>query len=89
MKKLALHWQIMIGMLLGLLFGFLMTGWDYGKQALTFTVQLNGNHGKRAYQRFLPEGPIALLPTYSDHHSIVVWSTTPDNVQKWKNISAV
>lgn len=31
MKKLALHWQIMIGMILGLLFGFLMSYWSYGK----------------------------------------------------------
>lgn len=32
MKKLALHWQILIGMLLGLLFGFAMTQIDGGKE---------------------------------------------------------
>lgn len=32
MKKLALHWQILIGMLLGLIFGFLMTYWDNGEK---------------------------------------------------------
>ncbi len=31
MKKLALHWQILIGMILGLVFGFAMTGPDWGK----------------------------------------------------------
>ena len=31
MKKLALHWQIMIGMVLGLIFGFGMTFFDWGK----------------------------------------------------------
>ncbi|MEW7280239.1 dicarboxylate/amino acid:cation symporter [Aquimarina sp. 2201CG1-2-11] len=31
MKKIALHWQIMIGMLLGILFGFLMTSFSWGK----------------------------------------------------------
>lgn len=31
MKKLELHWQIMIGMVLGLLFGFGMTYLDWGK----------------------------------------------------------
>lgn len=31
MKKLALHWQILIGMVLGVLFGFLMTNFDWGK----------------------------------------------------------
>jgi Na+/H+-dicarboxylate symporter len=32
MKKLALHWQILIGMLLGLIFGFIMLQIDGGKQ---------------------------------------------------------
>jgi len=31
MKKLALHWQILIGMVLGVLFGFLMTNFEWGK----------------------------------------------------------
>ncbi len=31
MKKLALHWKIMIGMVLGVLFGFLMTTFSWGK----------------------------------------------------------
>ncbi|MDH7445613.1 dicarboxylate/amino acid:cation symporter [Aquimarina sp. 2201CG14-23] len=31
MKKLALHWQIMIGMIAGILFGFLMTQVSWGK----------------------------------------------------------
>jgi len=31
MKKLALHWQILIGMLLGLVFGFIMLQFDWGK----------------------------------------------------------
>jgi Na+/H+-dicarboxylate symporter len=32
MKKLELHWQIMIGMVLGLVFGFGMTYLDWGKE---------------------------------------------------------
>ena len=31
MKKIALHWQIMIGMILGILFGFIMTTLSWGK----------------------------------------------------------
>lgn len=31
MKKMALHWKILIGMVLGILFGFIMTGVDGGK----------------------------------------------------------
>lgn len=32
MRKLELHWQIMIGMVLGLIFGFAMTYMDWGKE---------------------------------------------------------
>ncbi|WP_273566948.1 dicarboxylate/amino acid:cation symporter [Maribacter halichondriae] len=35
MRKLELHWQIMIGMVLGLLFGFGMTYFDWGKEFVT------------------------------------------------------
>ena len=35
MKKLELHWQIMIGMVLGLFFGFGMTYLDWGKEFVT------------------------------------------------------
>ncbi len=32
MKRIALHWQILIGMLLGLIFGYLMTSFSFGKE---------------------------------------------------------
>ncbi|MEN8816386.1 MAG: dicarboxylate/amino acid:cation symporter [Nonlabens sp.] len=32
MKKIALHWQILIGMVLGIAFGFIMTQVDWGKE---------------------------------------------------------
>lgn len=32
MKKLALHWQIVLGMLFGVLFGLLLSQFDWGKQ---------------------------------------------------------
>lgn len=35
MKKLELHWKIMIGMVLGLLFGFAMTYLEWGKDFVT------------------------------------------------------
>ncbi|MEN8857418.1 MAG: dicarboxylate/amino acid:cation symporter [Flavobacteriaceae bacterium] len=35
MKKLALHWKILIGMVLGILFGFLMNSVDGGKAFVT------------------------------------------------------
>ncbi|MEL0456143.1 dicarboxylate/amino acid:cation symporter [Flavobacteriaceae bacterium SZ-1-7] len=35
MKKLALHWKIIIGMVLGIIFGFIMNGVDGGKDLVT------------------------------------------------------
>jgi Na+/H+-dicarboxylate symporter len=35
MKKLALHWKIIIGMILGIIFGFIMNTVDGGKQIVT------------------------------------------------------
>ncbi|NER16522.1 dicarboxylate/amino acid:cation symporter [Spongiivirga citrea] len=43
MRKLALHWQILIGMLLGIGFGFLMTSFDWGKE---FVADWIGPFGK-------------------------------------------
>lgn len=58
---------------------------DYGQTALTLTVQVEGSLRGRCFQRFLPTGPLALLPTFSDDYAIVVWSTTPDVIQEWKD----
>jgi len=35
---------------------------DYGQSAVVCTVSTQRPHGGRAYERFTPEGPIALLP---------------------------
>ena len=43
MKKLALHWKILIGMVLGILFGFGMTYWEGGKE---FVADWIGPFGK-------------------------------------------
>ncbi|MGC6430650.1 MAG: dicarboxylate/amino acid:cation symporter [Jejuia sp.] len=38
MKKLALHWKIIIGMILGIIFGFIMNGVDGGKGFVTHWI---------------------------------------------------
>ena len=65
--------------------------WEYGRHALTFTVELEEEDSlpRTAYQKFVHGagkgmGPLALLPTHSPRHAIVVWSTTPELVEKWK-----
>ena len=67
------------------LLGFGLTRHTYNQTALTATVQLDAPHRGRAWQRFLPDGGIlALLPTFSDQHAIVVWSTTSETAAYWK-----
>lgn len=39
MRKLELHWKILIGMLLGILFGFAMTGIDWGREFVSDWIQ--------------------------------------------------
>ena len=43
MKKLALHWQILLGMLLGVLFAFILIQFDWGKQVIVDWVKPFGN----------------------------------------------
>ena len=57
-----------------------VTSWRYGQSALVTHVRPERDHGECAWQRFLPEGPIALLPLL-DGRSSIVWSTTPEQAQ--------
>ena len=43
MKKLALHWKILIGMVLGILFGLLMTSLDWGLEFVTNWIKPIGS----------------------------------------------
>lgn len=55
--------------------GFKTTGWKYSQSAVICTVEhLVENHC--AWQRFLPAGPIALLPI-GDNFSNIVWTMNP------------
>ncbi|KAI1317685.1 putative ubiquinone biosynthesis monooxygenase [Mortierella claussenii] len=67
-------------------------GWDYNQFGLVATLQINPNtstaprHGEGiAWQRFLPTGPIAMLPLNNGLASLV-WSTTPKIAQDLKKL---
>eukprot|EP00850_Spirogloea_muscicola_P014095 SM000099S25201 [mRNA] locus=s99:181246:184540:+ [translate_table: standard] len=52
------------------------TGWEYDQRAVISTVEVDRPHAT-AWQRFLPTGPIALLPL-GNNFSNIVWSTTAE-----------
>lgn len=68
----------------------------YGRKAVTCTVELDSSINKVAFQRFQPNGPIALLPVWdidntnkstAKHYANIVWSTTPTEAEELQNIS--
>lgn len=66
-------------------------GWDYDRHGVVATLQLEGegwggDRAKIAYQRFLPTGPVAVLPLPGKYSSLV-WSTTPDRAARLKSLS--
>ncbi|KAI1372696.1 ubiquinone biosynthesis hydrox [Hypoxylon crocopeplum] len=66
-------------------------GWDYERHGVVATLELEGegrggDDMKIAYQRFLPTGPVAMLPM-PGNYSTLVWSTTPSNAALLKSLS--
>lgn len=67
-------------------------GWDYNRHGVVATLELEGEGWggdgyKIAYQRFLPTGPVAMLPL-PGKYSTLVWSTTPQNAALLKSLSS-
>jgi 2-polyprenylphenol 6-hydroxylase len=51
-------------------------GWAYGQTAVVAHLRTERPHAHTAWQRFLPDGPIAFLPLRDGRVSLV-WTTTP------------
>ena len=56
-------------------------GWSYDQQAVVAIVTTRLGHGETAWQRFLPEGPLAFLPL-RDGRSAIVWSVSPAHARE-------
>ena len=66
-------------------FKFATREWDYGHSAIVTTVQTESVHQQTAWQRFMPTGPLALLPLdkEGDHHRCsLVWSQESDEAER-------
>jgi 2-octaprenyl-3-methyl-6-methoxy-1,4-benzoquinol hydroxylase/2-octaprenylphenol hydroxylase len=61
--------------------GIATRGRDYAQQALVAHVSTERPHQHAAWQRFLPGGPLALLPL-ADGRSSIVWSLPQDEAQR-------
>ena len=53
---------------------------SYDQRAVVTHVATSQSHGETAWQRFLPDGPLAFLPLV-DGRSSVVWSTRTDHAE--------
>ena len=51
---------------------------DYAQQGVVARIRTARGHGHTAWQRFLPDGPLAVLPLWDDY-SAMVWSTGPEH----------
>jgi 2-octaprenyl-6-methoxyphenol hydroxylase len=56
---------------------------DYGQVALVTTVQTSKPHEQLAFERFSPQGPLALLPLCSERRRSVVWTVPTGTEQEW------
>ncbi|GLJ08111.1 hypothetical protein SUGI_0081540 [Cryptomeria japonica] len=65
--------------------GFQTSGWDYKQHALICTVDLDTKN-QTTWQRFLPTGPLALLPM-GKKFSNIARSTTPEQAAQLKGMT--
>ncbi|XP_010550835.1 PREDICTED: ubiquinone biosynthesis monooxygenase COQ6, mitochondrial isoform X2 [Tarenaya hassleriana] len=65
--------------------GIKTTGWNYSQNAIICTVE-HAVENHTAWQRFLPNGPIALLPV-GDKYSNIVWTMDPKEASDRKSMS--
>ncbi|MEX2495050.1 MAG: UbiH/UbiF/VisC/COQ6 family ubiquinone biosynthesis hydroxylase [Woeseia sp.] len=63
-----------------------VTSWRYPQFAFVSHLRPEKDHGECAWQRFLPGGPLALLPLHDGRVS-VVWSTSPEQAQEARDAS--
>jgi 2-octaprenylphenol hydroxylase len=54
---------------------------DYHQHALVATVKTELPHQETAWQRFLPEGPLAFLPLTGSCMSSIVWTATEEKIR--------
>jgi ubiquinone biosynthesis UbiH/UbiF/VisC/COQ6 family hydroxylase len=59
---------------------------DYDQRGVVVSVRVDRSRTHTAWQRFLPSGPLALLPLWDDVCSIV-WSVSPEEARRITSLS--
>jgi|TARA_B110000879_G_scaffold210258_1_gene299923 2-octaprenylphenol hydroxylase len=71
-------------------FNFPTREWDYGHSAIVTTVHTEQVNQQTAWQRFMPTGPLALLPLNKAgdrHYCSLVWSQESDEAERLMALS--
>ncbi|MGV6817289.1 MAG: 2-octaprenyl-6-methoxyphenyl hydroxylase [Thiotrichales bacterium] len=63
------------------LLGIRQTRYDFAQSAIVANVTPERPHQNEAFERFTPEGPIALLPL-SEQRCALVWTRTPEKAEE-------
>jgi 2-octaprenyl-6-methoxyphenol hydroxylase len=66
--------------------GIKITEWDYGQTAIVCTIAHEKSHQGLAQERFLPQGPFAVLPMQHNHSSLV-WVEPTDRAPIYTELS--
>jgi 2-octaprenylphenol hydroxylase len=61
--------------------GITVKTWKYPQTAFVTHLEPENSHRNTAWQRFLPDGPVALLPL-DDGRVSTVWTTTPEKAEE-------
>jgi 2-octaprenylphenol hydroxylase len=62
--------------------GIKLKGWSYDQKGLVATVTTEHSHQHTAWQRFLSEGPLALLPLRELNQCSIVWSLNSSSADR-------
>jgi 2-octaprenyl-6-methoxyphenol hydroxylase len=60
---------------------------DYHQVALTGTIEHDNHHNFIALERFLSNGPFAILPLHGGQHSSIVWADSKKNMEYFLSLS--
>jgi 2-octaprenyl-6-methoxyphenol hydroxylase len=61
--------------------------WNYNQSGIVCTITHEKHHQFTAQERFLPQGPFAVLPMHGGYHSSLVWTEKSDLVPVYMEMS--